>query len=129
MTERFVELTVWSNTEAALTKQLLFDDQMIVWMELPADATKLTARCVFPPDPPTPAEVDADQLADYKRMVELLREGWTVGPSEAYDEEGVECWVWSSPDGVERFELGLHEDGPVIPAALRKPDNPRAGEE
>lgn len=45
-------------------------------------------------------------------------------PSHAYDEECVECWKWTHPDGRTWFELGGHDEPPplhpVLAAAIAK---------
>lgn len=45
-------------------------------------------------------------------------------PSHAYDEECVECWRWTHPDGRTWFELGGHDEPPpphpVLAAAIAK---------
>lgn len=50
-----------------------------------------------------------DQLAEA-----LLADGWTVHKVSLYDEEAVEGWCWTSPDGTEVNVIGVW-DHPAPP--------------
>jgi hypothetical protein len=50
-----------------------------------------------------------------QRIQDLLRKGWTVEPTSAYDEDGVDAWLWTSPDGKEDMVIGGHEELPPLP--------------
>lgn len=47
--------------------------------------------------------------------VNALLEGWTVERVSLYDEEGVEGWRWTSPEGYESSEVGSWDELPAIP--------------
>lgn len=44
-----------------------------------------------------------------------LLKGWSVEPVSLYDEEGVEGWRWTSPEGYEYSTVGDWSDDPSIP--------------
>lgn len=47
-----------------------------------------------------------------------LENGWEVDTVSLYDEEGVEGWRWTSPDGVEYYEVGDWNDTPTAPEEI-----------
>jgi len=44
-----------------------------------------------------------------------LQNGWDVDKVSLYDEEGVEGWCWTSPDGNEYYVVGDWNDTPEAP--------------
>ena len=46
---------------------------------------------------------------------QLILSRWDVEQASLYDEEGVEGWTWTSPDGTEYSEVGSHDEPPPIP--------------
>lgn len=54
----------------------------------------------------------------FKRLSCLLLEGWEVETASLYDEEGVDGWRWFDPSHEEYYEIGIHEEMPVIPKEL-----------
>jgi hypothetical protein len=48
----------------------------------------------------------------YERALEL---GWDVDRVSLYDEEGVEGWCWTSPDGNEYYVVGDWNYTPEVP--------------
>jgi hypothetical protein len=44
-----------------------------------------------------------------------LKNGWEVDQVSLYDEEGVEGWCWTSPDGNEYYEVGDWYSTPEVP--------------
>lgn len=46
---------------------------------------------------------------------ELLEQGWEVERLSFYDEEGLEGWRWTSPDGEVYWTLGDWSEPPVPP--------------
>jgi hypothetical protein len=40
--------------------------------------------------------------------------GWSAEPTQIYDEEGVDAWVWTSPNGIEFTVIGDTVGDPKI---------------
>jgi hypothetical protein len=54
-----------------------------------------------------------------KEMVERAQElGWTVETTMLFDEEQVEGWLWTSPEGYETYLVGDWNKTPVLPMTL-----------
>ena len=53
---------------------------------------------------------------------DLLAQGWTVEKASLYDEEGVDGWMWTSPNGQEFCEMGDWDKEPPIPEHLARKD-------
>lgn len=51
----------------------------------------------------------------YYRALEL---GWEVEPASLFDEEGVEGWAWTSPEGYEESVVGEWNETPPLPMSL-----------
>lgn len=60
-------------------------------------------------------EVVKAELVNARRVIDLLREGWEVEPASLYDEEGVEGWVWVSPNDNEQAVIGGWDEIPPTP--------------
>lgn len=55
-------------------------------------------------------------MQDYTQLfVNALVEGWSLERVALYDEEGVEGWQWTSPEGYEYNEVGSWTEFPAIP--------------
>jgi hypothetical protein len=48
--------------------------------------------------------------------------GWTVERKSLYDEEGVEGWCWTSPQGVEHDVIGGWNEPPPLPDGVEPND-------
>lgn len=59
------------------------------------------------------------ELGDAEDQVAALMADWGVEPHSFYDEEGVEGWTWTDPDGVEHNELGDWGQTPPWPESAR----------
>lgn len=46
--------------------------------------------------------------------------GWTVEKLSMYDEEGVEGWMWTEPNGTEHTEMGDWSELPTWPQSARE---------
>lgn len=57
------------------------------------------------------------QPTDEQRLALSL--GWTVDRVSLFDEEGVDGWRWTEPDGTEHVELGDWNDPPPWPESAR----------
>ncbi len=44
--------------------------------------------------------------------------GWEVEPASLFDEEGVEGWTWTSPDGYEESVVREWNETPPLPMSL-----------
>jgi hypothetical protein len=44
-----------------------------------------------------------------------IPEGWEVERVSLYDEDGVEGWKWTAPDGREFYEIGSWDEPPPWP--------------
>lgn len=73
------------------------------------------------------ADVRAQIIAvreEYMRMRLMLKAlcllGWSVDKVSMYDEEGVEGWRWTDPQGHEYCEAGDWNDLPPLPEAARR---------
>ncbi len=52
---------------------------------------------------------------------DLAREvGWEIESISMYDEEGVEGWRWTEPDGTEHCEVGDWLEGPALPESAKE---------
>lgn len=51
----------------------------------------------------------------YNRALAL---GWEAEPTSLFDEEGVEGWTWTSPDGYEESVVGEWNQTPPLPMPL-----------
>jgi len=75
--------------------------------ELPAaDADKLTLA--------------AELAVRASQLYAITFRGWTVRPVSLYDEEGVEGWLWTEPNGTEHAEIGDHSELPTWPASAAR---------
>lgn len=64
------------------------------------------------------AALDAPDLLD--RLLALVKYHWLVDPVLLYDEEGVEGWSWSEPDGTEHTAIGDWNELPTWPDSARR---------
>ena len=55
----------------------------------------------------------------HDQLKALVLYGWTVEKVSLYDEEGVEGWMWTEPDGTEHTEAGEWGDLPPWPMSAR----------
>ncbi len=60
----------------------------------------------------------AEKRKHKKLLLKLFTDGWRAEKTSLYDEEGVEGWLWSHPDGREYSVIGDWKDDPEIPAEL-----------
>jgi hypothetical protein len=53
---------------------------------------------------------------DYEDLIQrAIAAGWDVSKASLYDEEGIEGWRYTSPDGISEFSIiGDWEGGPVL---------------
>lgn len=58
---------------------------------------------------------------DTRTAEQLIAQGWTVSMVSLYDEEGVEGWTWTSPDGEEFTVIGGWDDPPPLPELPKGP--------
>jgi hypothetical protein len=59
------------------------------------------------------------EIADAQEAVRMLTlGGWSVERVSMYDEEGVEGWRWTGPNGEEYEEISDHNEVPPLPEAL-----------
>lgn len=62
----------------------------------------------------TLALFDLDLLGDASIAALAQLKGWEAEQTSLYDEEGVEGWRWTSPDGRHEYSvIGLWDSGPV----------------
>jgi hypothetical protein len=61
--------------------------------------------------------MDTNDKADQERALSL---GWAVCRVSLYDEEGVDGWQWTEPDGTDHAEMGDWDDPPPWPDSARK---------
>ena len=52
------------------------------------------------------------------RIAALTISGWDFGKTSLYDEEGVEGWEWTGPEGEECGATGCWHELPVMPEEL-----------
>ena len=52
-------------------------------------------------------------IEDLKDMVTALRQGWSVDKVILYDEEAIEGWQWTDPQGREYHSIGDHNQVPT----------------
>lgn len=64
------------------------------------------------------AKTRAEARKHQKRLLVLFKEGWRAEKTSLYDEECVEGWLWSHPDGREYSVIGDWNGDPEIPAEL-----------
>lgn len=64
------------------------------------------------------AKARAEKRKQKKRLLVLFKEGWRAEKTSLFDEEGVEGWLWSHPDGREYSVIGDWQADPEIPAEL-----------
>ena len=50
----------------------------------------------------------------------LINDDWSVGRVSMYDEEGIEGWRWTAPDGEESYVVGNWDDWPPQPPLTKK---------
>ena len=55
------------------------------------------------------------EMTNEDKFYRALELGWTVDNVSLYDEEGVEGWKWTSPDGAEYYEVGDWDAEPTVP--------------
>lgn len=62
--------------------------------------------------------------ADFDVFTAAMKNGWAVEPMSLYDEEGVDGWLWTSPEGNEYTEVAFSsnpaEDMPEVLYKLYK---------
>jgi hypothetical protein len=68
-----------------------------------------------------------DFLRRVQAAQDLLANGWTVQKVSMYDEEGVEGWQWTAPDGREENVIGDWEGAPPVPPEIAKAHNETVG--
>lgn len=57
-----------------------------------------------------------DALVEIKQQFKALTVyGWEVEKASLYDEEGVEGWRWTEPNGTEHYEIGDWNELPTWP--------------
>ena len=70
------------------------------------------------------AEANAKLIAEapirHQQMLALTIYGWEVEKVSLYDEEGIEGWRWTEPNGTEHTETGDWSDLPPWPDSARK---------
>lgn len=57
---------------------------------------------------------------DRHDQLTALMLGWEVDKIAMYDEEGVEGWIWTEPDGTEHVEMGDWNELPTWPESARQ---------
>ena len=89
--QNFVEGTTGNNV-------LMFE----TWVQFPTkewqEQTEANARLI------------ADTPDRYDQLTALLLFGWTVEKRSIYDEEGIEAWIWTEPNGTEHFDISANWD-------------------
>jgi len=70
------------------------------------------------------AEDNADIIAAapirHKQLLALTKYDWEVTRISLYDEEGIEGWKWTEPDGTEHYESGDWDALPTWPDSANK---------
>ena len=74
-------------------------------------------RCLQPREADARLIAAAPDLSDQVRALAML--GWDVARVSLYDEEGVEGWRWTEPDGTEHAETGAWDEWPPWPETAR----------
>lgn len=65
------------------------------------------------------ASIFAEAPDRIEQLIALLRYNWTVDKVSLYDEEGVEGWCWTEPNGREHTEIGDWNELPPWPDSAR----------
>lgn len=69
--------------------------------------------CTSPIDEIIPVSLcpfHTDASDRHQQLTALLLFGWEVNKRSIYDEEGIEAWVWTEPDGTEHFDISANWD-------------------
>jgi len=62
---------------------------------------------------------DRSRIAELEEICRAFMDGWEVEKRSLYDEEGVEGWAWTSPDGLGEFTvIGGWDELPPWPGPL-----------
>ena len=55
-----------------------------------------------------------------QQFIALVIQGWTFEKATLYDEEGVEGWRWTEPNGTEHYEIGDWSELPTWPDSAKQ---------
>ena len=63
----------------------------------------------------------AEIVAERDVLKARVRDGWSVESAMLYDEEGVDGWRWSGPNGEELYQVAWDDDLPSLPDEWNQP--------